>query len=93
MEIYNLLLVNYNKTGWIPLEHLNIKVNLTYLKTQSVPHTKHIPSPLQIQSANFAYQNIRGLFSDPHKTHDIFYSAEQNVAVRNVRPRCIYSSQ
>jgi hypothetical protein len=41
MDISKLLLVNCNKTGWIPSELLNIEVNLTQLNIQSVPRSKH----------------------------------------------------
>jgi hypothetical protein len=74
VEIYNYLLVNYNKTGWIPSEQLDIKVNLTHLNTQSVPRSKHTASSLQIQSVNLSYKNNRCLLSDPHKTRYIFNS-------------------
>jgi hypothetical protein len=40
-----------------------------YLKTQSVPRSKHTLSSYKNQSVNFLYGNNRCLFWDPHKTH------------------------
>ena len=51
-----------------------------YIKTQSVPRSKHTPSRLKKnQSVNTVYRKNRCLFSDPHKTHKYTVRAESKT--------------
>ena len=48
-----------------------------YIKTQSVPRSKHSVSVIKTR-LNFIYGNNRYLFSDPHKTHKCIVERTKN---------------
>jgi hypothetical protein len=69
------------------LKPLNAKMNwgiFFYIKVQVVPHSKHIPPPLQT-SIKVMLRHNRCLFWDPHETHKCNTRADCNIFF-NVKP-------
>ena len=67
------------------------------LKTQSVPRSKHTPSPLKNQSVNVVEGNNRRLFWDPYRTQKYTVGRMQNCwctyskhCAAKGKPGCLY---